>query len=126
MRHQSRLQFRSIFRVKAMDPKTNVLIGYVGDVSETGLKLLSDTPFVEGLNMPVRLRMRLKEEEVLQIDLEISCVWIGVNQKTDYYEAGFRVDNPSAEYLLMVERMRIQRNEMDMGDQYEASAAQSE
>lgn len=117
MRHQSRLQFRSMFRVKAFDPMTNVLIGYVGDVSESGLKLLSDTPFAEGVAMPVRLRMKLKEEEVLQFDLEITCIWIGVNAKTDYYEAGFKVDTPSAEFMWMVDRMRIQRNEMESSDQ---------
>ena len=119
MRHQSRIPFRSLFRVKAIDPKTNVLIGYVGDVSEQGLRLLSDTPFTEGVRMPVRLRMRLKEEEVLQFDLALTCMWTGVNAKTDYYEAGFMVDTPSEEFTWMVERMRIQRNDTDNGDQPE-------
>ena len=119
MRHQSRLQFRSMFRVKVSNPTTNALIGYVGDVSENGLRLLSDTPFAEGARLPVRLRMRVKEDETLQFDLDITCMWTGANTKTGYYEAGFMVNNYSPEFTLMVERMRIQRNEMDAGDQPE-------
>lgn len=34
MRNQSRLIFRSIFRVKMSNPKSGALIGYMGDVSE--------------------------------------------------------------------------------------------
>lgn len=89
MRNRSRLQFRSIFRVKVSNPKTNALIGYVGDVSENGLKLLTDTAFEEGASVPLRLRMRVKEDEVLQFDLLVCCRWTGTNAKTGYFEAGF-------------------------------------
>ncbi len=116
MRHKSRLQFRSIFRVKVSDPKTDALIGYVGDVSETGLKLLSDIRFAQGVRLPIRLRMRVKENEVLQFDLDVTCKWSGNNAKTGYFEAGFRLEQPSAEFSLMVEKMRIQRGETETGD----------
>lgn len=117
MRNQSRLQFRSIFRVKVSNPKTNALIGYVGDVSETGLKLLSDTSFEQGARVPLRLRMRVKEDEVLQFDLDVTCKWSGSNAKTGYFEAGFILEEPSAEFTLMVEKLRIQRGETE-GDDY--------
>jgi hypothetical protein len=116
MRYQSRLQFRSIFRVKVIDPKSGALIGYVGDVSETGLKLLSDAAIEVGTLMPLRLRMRVKEDETLQFDLMVTCRWSGVNAKTGYFEAGFILEQPSAEFTLMVEKMRIQRGETDNGD----------
>ncbi len=116
MRHQSRMQFRSIFRVKVSNPQTNALIGYVGDVSETGLKVLSDTPFARGVRMPIRLRMRVKEDDVLQFDLDVTCMWTGNNLKTGYFEAGFILEQPSAEFSLMVEKMRIQRGETESDD----------
>lgn len=116
MRYQSRLQFRSIFRVKVIDPKTGALIGYVGDVSETGLKLLSDTALEVGAHIPLRLRMRVKEDETLQFDLNVTCRWSGVNAKTGYFEAGCILEEPSAEFTLMVANMRIQRGETDNGD----------
>ncbi|HEY8938537.1 MAG TPA: PilZ domain-containing protein [Cellvibrio sp.] len=116
MRNQSRLQFRSIFRVKVSNPATNALIGYVGDISENGLKVLSDKVFVQGDRVPLRLRMRVKEDEVLQFDLDVTCKWSGGNAKTGYFEAGFILEQPSAEFTVMVEKLRIQRGETESGD----------
>ena len=116
MRNQSRLQFRSLFRVKVSNPTTGALIGYVGDVSETGLKLLSDKVFEAGERVILRMRMRVKEDEILQFDLDVTCRWSGTNAKTGYFEAGFILEQPSAEFTLMVEKMRIQRGEVDNGD----------
>lgn len=117
MRYQSRLQFRSIFRVKVSNPKTGALIGYVGDVSENGLRLLSDTAIEAGVRMPLRVRMRVREDEVLQFDLDVTCKWSGTNAKTGYFEAGFILERPSTEFTLMVEKLRIQRGETDNGDE---------
>lgn len=113
MRNQSRLQFRSIFRVKVSNPRTNALIGYVGDVSENGLKVLSDRAFEQDEQVSLRLRMRVKEDEVLQFDLDVTCKWSGANAKTGYFEAGFILEEPSAEFTLMVEKLRIQRGETE-------------
>lgn len=113
MRNQSRLIFRSIFRVKVSNPKSGVLIGYVGDVSEFGFKLLSDTEMTPLARMDLRLRMRLSESEQLQIDLVARCKWSGVNEKTGYYEAGFILEQPSAEFSGLVEKLRIMRGESD-------------
>lgn len=113
MRNQSRLIFRSIFRVKVSNPKSGALIGYVGDVSEFGFKLLSDTAIEPGTHRDLRLRMRLAENELLQIDLQASCRWSGVNEKTGYFEAGFILEQPSAEFTSLVEKLRIMRNAFD-------------
>jgi hypothetical protein len=113
MRNQSRLQFRSMFRVKASNPRTGALIGYVGDVSEYGLKLFSDVSFVPDEQVLLRLRMRIHEDEVLQFDLNLTCKWSGFNPKNGYLESGFELEQPSAEFTLMVENMRIQRGEID-------------
>lgn len=113
MRNQSRLIFRSIFRVKVSNPKTGALIGYVGDVSEFGFKLLSDSQMEPGARKNLRLRMRLTESELLQIDLDASCRWSGVNDKTGYFEAGFILEQPSAEFTALVEKLRIMRNAFD-------------
>jgi len=113
MRNQSRLIFRSIFRVKVSNPKNGALIGYVGDVSEFGFKLLSDTEIEPGTLRDLRLRMRLAENELLQIELNACCKWSGVNEKTGYFEAGFILEQPSAEFTALVEKLRIMRGEFD-------------
>src|SRR5690606_20429240 len=113
MRNHSRLVFRSIFRVKMCSPVNDLLIGYLGDVSERGFKLLSDTQMMPAALMDLRLRMRLPQGEELKIDLKGRCMWSGVNDKTGYFEAGFTLEEPSAEFSALVERLRIMRGESD-------------
>ncbi|HVK99228.1 MAG TPA: PilZ domain-containing protein [Dongiaceae bacterium] len=115
MRNQSRYLFRSLFRVKVNDPKSGALIGYVGDVSENGLRVLSDTAFAPGTTATLQLRMRVNENETLQFELDVGCRWSGSNAKTGYFEAGFMLERPSAEFTRMVDKMRVKRVENEGG-----------
>lgn len=104
MRNQSRQQFRSIFHAKVSNPRNGALIGYVGNVSESGLKVLSDAPFVQDEHLQMHVRMR--EEESAQFDLDATCKWAGSNAETGYFEGGFILEHPSPAFALMVKRLR--------------------
>ncbi len=108
MRQHSRIEFRSIFRVKVYTT-SNQLIGYVADVSETGLKLLSDSLMDAGTDMSLRLKMRVNEKETLQIDIKVLCMWARENESTGHFEAGFTLINPSSEYDRLVYDLRMTR-----------------
>lgn len=113
MRYQSRIAFRSIFRVKVSNPDTGQLIGYIGDISEDGLKLLSDSAVDEGKILNLRLKMRVKEDEILQLDVLVRCKWSEFNAKNGYVESGFLLEETSAEFAALVEQMRILRARQD-------------
>lgn len=108
MRRQSRIAFRSIFRIKVYDTR-NQLIGYVADVSETGLRLLSDTLMEAGSDMTLRLKMRVGDDQTLQMDINVSCMWARENDKTGHFEAGFALIDNSAEYTKLVSDLRATR-----------------
>lgn len=108
MRQQSRIVFRSIFRIKVYDTR-NLLIGYVADVSETGLRLLSDSLMESGTDMTLRLKMRVGEDKSLQMDVNATCMWARENEKTGHFEAGFALINGSAEYSKLVRDLRVTR-----------------
>jgi hypothetical protein len=107
MRHQSRQQFRSLFQAKVSNSRNGSLIGYALDVSESGLKVISEAPFVtdEHLHMLVQVR----EGEISQFDLNAVCKWSGVDADTGYFEGGFCLDQPPATFASMVERLRNRR-----------------
>jgi hypothetical protein len=102
MRQHSRVTFRSMFRIKVYDAIKNLMMGYVGDVSETGLRLLSDTLMEVGRQRILRLKMRVREDEVLQLDIQVVCMWARENDKTGNFESGFTLVNQSAEYAKLV------------------------
>ncbi len=115
MRQQSRQQFRSMCHAKVSNPRNGALIGYVGDVSECGLKVLSDAPFVQDEHL--HMQMRLGEEKVLQFDLDATCKWSGSFTNNGYFEAGFMLEQPSVEFISMVDNLRIKNSEVESEEQ---------
>ncbi|MDH1264426.1 PilZ domain-containing protein [Pseudomonas sp. GD03944] len=109
MRQHSRITFRSIFRIKVSKRPEDRLIGYVGDVSDNGLRLLSDTLMEVDSIMALRLRMRDKEGEMRQVDIEALCLWARENTRTGHFEAGFVLPEPSAAFTDLVNGMRAKR-----------------
>lgn len=113
MREYSRITFRSIFRIKVSNRCDDRLIGYVGDLSEGGVKLISDTPIEVGTRLELRLKMRDREGRLQHIDIAATCSWSGENTKTGYFEAGLTLDRPSHAFSEVVSRMRATRNARD-------------
>lgn len=115
MRQQSRQQFRSMSHAKVSNPRNGALIGYVGDISEHGLKVLSDAPFVQDEHL--HMQMRLGEEKTLQFDLDATCIWSGSFTNNGFFEAGFLLEQPSPEFLSMVDNLRIKNSEAENSEQ---------
>lgn len=109
MRQHSRITFRSIFRIKVSKRPEDRLIGYVGDVSDNGLRLLSDTLIEVDSTLALRLRMRDKEGEMRQVDIEALCLWSRENTRTGHFEAGFVLPEPSEAFTALVNGMRAKR-----------------
>ncbi len=117
MRHQNREQFRFLFQVKVSNPRNGSLIGYVGNVSESGLKILSDSPFVQ--EECLRLCIKIPDEN-MQFDLDATCKWSGDNSNLGYFEGGFYLDKPSATFASMVEGLRNRRSKVEKNEAEEA------
>lgn len=111
MRQSSRITFRSTFRIKISDRESDTLIGYAGDVSECGMKLLTDTPVEPGTELKLRVRMRDRQGEMRQVDVDMACQWSQENTRTGFFEAGLALQGDSAEYVRLIEGMRKVRKE---------------
>ena len=110
MRQSSRITFRSIFRIRVSDRERDTLIGYAGDVSEGGMKLLGDALIEPGRELKLRIRMRDRDGELRQIDVDMLCQWSQENSRTGFFEAGLALRGTSAAYQQLVEGMRNRRN----------------
>lgn len=102
MRQHTRVTFRSLFRIKVYDAAKGLLIGYVGDMSESGVRLLSDIAIETGDIRTLRLKMRVREDQMLQIDIQVVCMWSRLNDKTGHFESGFILVGQSAEFSKLV------------------------
>jgi hypothetical protein len=106
MRQHSRITFRSIFRIKVSDRANKRLIGYVGDISETGLKLLGDVLLEVDSTSALQLKTRDKDGHMRKIDIDVVCLWSRENEKTGHVESGFTLAAPSPEFVNWVSSLR--------------------
>lgn len=109
MREESRITFKSIFRIKVRERASARLIGYVGDLSERGMKVITDEAVEVGTEVHWQLRMRKGDGSMLSVDVDGHCLWQALNAKNGHIEAGIRIGQPSAEYTQLVESLRSRR-----------------
>lgn len=110
MRQNSRITFRSIFRIKVSKRENDRPIGYVGDLSSTGLRLLLDqASLVVGSRAELRLRTRNREGDVIHVDIDVICMWSRENEKTGYFEAGCTLESPSEDFTALINTLHMRR-----------------
>lgn len=107
MRQHPRITFRSLFRIKVSRPEDDQLIGYVGDISEGGLRMLGDTLLEAGSEHLVRLRMRDRHGELRQMDIQVTCQWSAENSRTGHIESGLALKEESAAYNRLLSDIRV-------------------
>nr|WP_256666020.1 hypothetical protein [Pseudomonas sp. 8Z] len=70
------------------------------------MKLLGDVPVEPGSELKLRVRMRDREGEMRQVDVDMICQWSQENVRTGFFEAGLALQGDSADYVLLIEGMR--------------------
>ncbi|MBM7059159.1 PilZ domain-containing protein [Pseudomonas sp. UL073] len=109
MRQHSRIIIRSIFRIKVSNRRNDKLVGYVGDLSEHGLRLVGDTLLEVGSTLELRIRMRDKDGQMRHADVDVKCLWARENAQTGHFEAGLSLVLPSVSYSELIRDMRATR-----------------
>lgn len=106
MRHHSRQQFPSHVQIKVSNPRNGALIGYLGDVSESGIKIFSDLPFVRD----ERMRMKIHSDGIAQLALDAICRWSDNDDEQEHFAGGFYLVKPPAGFTELVKKLRGQRS----------------
>lgn len=109
MREQSRIVFKSIFRMKVNDRVSGRLVGYVGDISASGMRLLSDELIETGEVMHWRLRMRNSDGSTTLIDVDGKILWSRMNAQSGYVESGIHIEQPSKEFTRLIKGFSAKR-----------------
>ena len=83
--------------LRVHDQDTDELVGHVVDVSSGGLMLVSDAPFEPMSHHKLSVVLPYTEQSDRTLDIDVECRWCGLDANDDYYDAGFRFVDPSAE-----------------------------
>ncbi len=109
MRNQPRYSIKSKTYLKAYDCETGFLLGYVLDLSEGGLRIVSDESMVKGKELQIRIHNRISATDILKFKLSVCCQWCCHDLNYDHYEIGLRVLEPCNEFNHIVAKLRLAR-----------------
>ena len=92
--------------LKVFNRITDKPIGYIGNVSEDGLMLISQLPLMLGAVFDLRLKIPDGDGACQVIDLRACCLWCHEDATPHHYDAGFALQNPPPEYGQMVSALQ--------------------
>lgn len=77
--------------LKVFNRLTDKPIGYLGNVSEDGLMLISQLPMMIDVTFELRLKIPTADGDFQAIDLTAMCLWSHEDVNPQHYDSGFRV-----------------------------------
>lgn len=88
--------------LKVFNRVTDKPMGFIGNVSEDGLMLISQLPMMVGAVFDLRLKVPSADGPPQVIDLRACCLWCHEDATPQHYDAGFVVQRAPVEYGQLV------------------------
>lgn len=92
--------------LRVFNSVTDKPIGFLGNVSEDGLMLISQLPMMVGVDFQLRLKIPSSDGCQQTIDFSACCVWCHEDATPLHYDAGFILLQPPVEFGLLVQALR--------------------
>ncbi len=77
---------------------TDKPIGFLGNVSEEGLMLISQLPMMVDVDFELRMKIPGPDDTFHAIDITATCLWSHEDVNPQHYDSGFSVLQASEEY----------------------------
>ncbi|MNF37678.1 hypothetical protein D3C84_186060 [compost metagenome] len=88
--------------LKVFNRFTDQPIGYLGNVSEDGLMLISNLPLLVGPDFELQLKIPSRVGGLQPINLTASCLWCHEDATPGHYDSGFMLLQAPKEYAQLV------------------------
>ncbi|MBT6274858.1 MAG: PilZ domain-containing protein [Chromatiales bacterium] len=102
-RTSDRLQLDNFQRVR--DAESGNLIGYLGDISLVGLKVLGKQPIPIGKQFKLRVNYICMGGHKQSVELEVESIWEREEPNMPYQEIGYRFTSLSDDTKVSIERI---------------------
>ncbi len=93
--------------LRVFNSVTDKPIGFLGNVSEDGLMLISQLPMMIGADFDLRLKIPMAGGCHQVIDLKGCCLWCHEDATPHHYDAGFSLQWAPPEYGQLVDALKL-------------------
>ncbi|TWI58529.1 PilZ domain-containing protein [Pseudomonas duriflava] len=92
--------------LKVFNRFTDKPMGYLGNISLDGMLLISELPLLVSGTFELRLKVPGRDGQLHFIDFDATCQWSREDVTPGYYDSGFSLAAPPADYIDLVESLR--------------------
>ena len=96
---------KGILFIQVGNRNNGQIMGHLVDISASGLRVVSQIPFVEKKSYPLRIELPQQNNNTIAVSIDAVCVWCKQSQKDGPYEAGFHIELVSPKDLSMIESL---------------------
>jgi hypothetical protein len=91
------------FYLQVTDDKTDKLLGYVVDISQRGLKIISEDVCEPDSSMELKMNLPDDAGQRKAIQFKAKCIWSGKDVNSEFYANGFELINLDDNTLSTIE-----------------------
>jgi len=109
MRQHSRLTFRHLHRIQVSRRPSGEAVGYVGDLSKGGMRLIAEQSLEPGSCHELCLHVPDHRDQLYEINVVVSCQWVRKNSRREAFEMGFALHQPNAAFSDLIGQLLPRR-----------------
>ncbi|WP_462380836.1 PilZ domain-containing protein [Pseudomonas sp. Marseille-QA0892] len=109
MRQHRRVSYRHISSIRVTNRLSGDAMGFLGDLSLGGLRLISSEPLVVGGCYDMTLHVPEHGEWVRDVQVTVLCQWSRRDSRRGSFEMGFSLDRPSPDFATLVQGLLKRR-----------------
>lgn len=94
------------YYLQVFNRHTGQPIGYLGNVSENGLMLISQLPMLTGADFELQLKIPTASGGPQLLNLTANCMWSREDETPGNYDSGFELTQSCAVYAELVGALR--------------------
>ncbi|MFC3606318.1 PilZ domain-containing protein [Stutzerimonas tarimensis] len=107
MSNQRRIERHQLpYYLKVFNRNTDKPLGFIGNISEQGLMLISPYPMLLHARFEMRLKIPAKDGSVHYVDLQATCQWTREDVTPGSYDSGFKLIEPPEDIREMVDALQ--------------------
>lgn len=85
---------------------TDKPLGFIGNLSETGLMLISRYPMMTGVRFDMRLKIPAQHGELRCVDIGATCLWSREDVTPGSFDSGFVLLSPPDDIRVMIDALQ--------------------
>ncbi|TLX54613.1 PilZ domain-containing protein [Stutzerimonas nosocomialis] len=107
MLNQRRIERHQLpYYLKVFNRITDKPMGFIGNLSEKGLMLISPYPMLVNARFDMRLKIPGQGGRLRYVDFSATCQWTHEDVTPGSFDSGFALIAPSAEFVGMINALR--------------------